>query len=122
MKSIYSLFTILFLLSCGPTTKKVSILSTATPLPPDAEVKVIGTGEKVPEGAKLLGNLKIGDGNTLAKNCTYVKVVADAQEQARGIGGNLIQITKHKEPDLGSTCHRLWCDVYFVKPSGSQQK
>lgn len=116
MKNPITLFILSFALSsCGPTSKKVSVLSVATPLPQGSEIQVIGTGAKVPEGAKLLGNIKIGDGNTLAKNCTYVKVVADAQEQARGMGGNAIQITKHKEPDILSTCHRLWCDVYFVK-------
>ena len=90
-------------------------MSAATPLPQGTVIQVIGIGQQPPKDAKLIGSVKIGDGYTLAKNCTYPKVVADAQEQARGMGGNLIQIKKHKEPDILSTCHRLECDVYFTK-------
>lgn len=104
-----------FAWGCGPTTKKVSVLNVATPLPPGTEVQVLGATQSVPTGAKILGNVKIGDGLTGTNKCTYAKVVADAQEQARGMGGNLIQIRKHKEPDMWSTCHRIECDVYFLK-------
>lgn len=109
----FFLFSLLYFLSCG-TQKDVSVLSPATPLPSDATVEVIGVGQKVPDGAKLLGHVKIGDSG-FSTNCTYDKVVSDAQKQARGMGGNLLQITKHKEPNIGSTCHRLECDVYVVK-------
>ena len=90
-------------------------MTVATPLPAGTEVQVLGLGQSVPAGAKIIGSVKIGDGNTMAKNCTYTRVVADAQEQARGLGGNVLQITKHKQPDLWSTCHRLWADVYLIK-------
>ena len=108
------LFLLLLLLSACGTSKTVSVLAPATPLPPDAPVEIIGIGQKVPDGAKLLGNVKIGDGGFSTK-CSYDVVVADAQKQARSMGGNLLQITKHKEPDLGSTCHRIQCVVYLIK-------
>jgi len=110
MKSNAFLFLFL-LLSCG-TTKKVSVLSPSTPLPEGTTVEVIGTGQQVPSAAKLLGSVKIGDDMTATKNCTYDKVVKDAQSQARAMGGNLLQIKKHTEPNMWSTCHRIECDVY----------
>jgi hypothetical protein len=114
-KSLLFLQIALLLVCCSPTTKTVSVLKPSTPLPSTTIVEVVGMGQKI-ENATLLGHVKIGDGNTKSSNCTYDKVIADAQNQARGMGGNLIQITKHKEPDqLVSTCHRLWADVYLKK-------
>lgn len=106
---------LLVLVSCGTTSKQVSVVAVATPLPAGTTVEVMGAGQPVPAGAKYLGAVKIGDGNTATKNCTYAKVVADAQEQARAMGGNLLQIKKHTEPNLISTCHRIECDVYLLK-------
>jgi hypothetical protein len=72
-------------------------------------------GQKVQEGAKLLGHVKIGDsGFTL--NCAYDVVIAAAQEKAKSMGGNLLQITRHKTPNMWtSSCHRIEGDVYYVK-------
>lgn len=102
--------------SCG-SAKKTSVLFVSTPLPSDAPVEIIGIGQKVKENAKLIGQISIGEsGMTATKNCTYDKVIEQAQIQARAIGANLLQITKHKEPTaLGSSCHALKCDAYLVK-------
>lgn len=97
------------------TSKKASVFYPSTPLPAETPVEVIGLGQKAPEGATLIGSLKIGDGWTRTKFCTYDRVIADAQVQARGMGGNLIQITEHRDPDMWSTCHRIKADVYLVK-------
>lgn len=110
---ILLLFLLSIAIACG-TQKQNSVLTSATPLPPSTPVEVLGAGQKVPDGAKLLGHTKIGDSGMSTK-CTYATVVTQAQNEARGMGGNLIQITKHKEPDLASTCHRLECDVYLIK-------
>ena len=118
MKNYYFLLFCLafFGVSCE-SSKKVSVVSVSTPLSIDALVDVIGQGQKVPNDSKLLGQIKIGEsGMTATKNCTYARVLEDAQKQARVLGGNLIQIIEHKEPSaLGSSCHRLKCDVYLVK-------
>lgn len=106
------LFAFVLLASCATTSKQVSVLAVATPLPPGTQVEVIGAGQALPTGAKYLGAVNIGDNMTATKNCTYAKVVADAQEQARAMGGNVIQIKKHTEPNAWSTCHRIECDVY----------
>ena len=105
------LFSLIFA-SCG-TAKKTSILSYATPLPEGAKVEILGKGQIVPEGAKLLGEIKIGD-NGLTTKCDYATVINDATTQARGMGGNILFITEHKEPNmLTSTCHRIKANVYL---------
>lgn len=106
---------LLVLVSCATTSKQVSVLAVATPLPAGTTVEVMGAAQPVPTGAKYLGAVKIGDNMTAAKHCTYAKVVADAQDQARAMGGNLLQIKKHTEPNMASTCHRIECDVYLLK-------
>ena len=118
MKNYYFLllFGVFLGVSCE-SSKKISVVSVSTPLSIDAVVDVIGIGQKVPNDAKLLGQIKFGDsGMTSTKICTYARVLEDAQKNARVLGGNLLQIIEHKEPSaLGSTCHRLKCDVYLVK-------
>ncbi len=108
-----TLICVLFFAACG-TTKKTSILQVSTPLAPDATVEVLGAGQKIPDGAKLLGQIKIGDSGVSVK-CSYDKVIADAQSQSRAMGGNIMQITWHKEPDMLSTCHRIKADIYLLK-------
>jgi len=98
----------LCLLGCG-TAKQTSIVKYATPT--DEEVQVIGVGQSVPTGAVLLGSVSIGDGGFTTK-CTYGDVIRDATTQAQAMGGNILYIKKHKEPNLWSTCHRLKCEVY----------
>jgi len=114
MKKLLVLSLSFILISACGTSKQVSVITAATPLQKDAFVEVIGMGQKVSQTSKLLGRVKIVDsGFTAGSNCTYAQVVADAQNQARGMGGDLIQITEHKEPGiLTSSCHRIWCDVY----------
>lgn len=98
--------------SCGPA-KETTILSVSTPLPESENVEIIGTTQQVPSSAKLLGHLKIGDSGMSAK-CSYDIVISEAQKQARGMGGNLFKITKHRPPNIWSTCHRLEGEVYLA--------
>lgn len=101
---------LILIFSCGPA-KKVAVASVATPLPAGTQVEVMGQGQKIPYGAKFLGKLSVVDGGFSTK-CTYDVVLSNAQNQARGMGGDIVQITKHKEPSVWSTCHQIWCDVY----------
>lgn len=110
---LLSLLVFLVSTSCG-STKRVSVLNPATPLTTNAVVEVLGVGQKVPEGAKLLGHVKIGDSGFSVK-CTYADAIAALQVQARAMGSNIVQITKHTEPNMWSTCHRIQADAYFLK-------
>lgn len=103
---------IVLLLFFGCTTQKtVSVISYKTPLANTETINVLGLGQKVPEGAKLLGTVIIDDTGFTSK-CTYSDVIKDAQNQARAMGGNYLLITKHKEPNIWSSCHRITCEVY----------
>jgi hypothetical protein len=101
------------LVSCG-TSKQVSIINYNTPLDSKQQVEVLGIGQQISSEYKLLGSIKIGDSGFTTK-CSYLEVITDAQNQARAMGGNVIVITKHKEPNGWSTCHRISADVYFKK-------
>lgn len=112
MKQFFLILIIFLSYSCAPS-KKVAITNVSTPLPPGTTVEVMGQGQKIPDGAKYLGKVSIVDSGFTMK-CSYDVVLANAQNQARSMGGNLLQITKHKEPTMMSTCHQLWCDVYKI--------
>lgn len=95
---------------CG-TSKKVSVINYYSPVSISEEIKIIGPGQKIPDNAKLVGSVKIGETGFTTK-CTYKDVISDAENQARSMGGNLIYIKKHKEPDLWSSCHRIEAEIY----------
>ncbi len=111
---LFSAFCTLFLVfGCG-TSQKVTIINGSHPLSGQTKVGVFAERDIVPQGAVLVGKVEIGD-TAFSVNCNYDDVIRAAQEQARAMGGNYLQITKHKEPDLLSTCHRLEANVFLVK-------
>ena len=112
MKKIIFLLTGLLLAACS-TSKHTSVINYATPLPAGTHVEVIGIGQQVPDGAKLLGSISVGDSG-FTTQCSYQEVIRDAINMARDMGGNVLQITQHKEPNLICDCHRIKADVYYV--------
>lgn len=116
MRLLTTFAIVAFLLSGCGTKKQTSVIAHLTPLPSDAIVEVSGAGQPIPSGAQLLGSVAISDsGFSKTKNCTYDRVLADAQSQARAMGGNHIHITEHKHPNVWSSCHRIKAEVYLVK-------
>jgi hypothetical protein len=110
MRKILLIAISLVLFGCG-TSKNVSVVRYETPN--TGEVQVIGVGQSVPEGAVLVGSVNIGEGGATPSNrCTYGKVLQAAIQETQGMGGNILYIKQHKEPDLLSTCHRIKCEVY----------
>ena len=114
MKKITILvFTKIFFFGCG-TTKNMSVIKYFPPIKED--VKILGAGQNIPDNAILIGNITIGDtGFTSAKNCTYAKVIQEATEMAQKMGGNLLYVVSHKEPDFECTRHRINAKVYRIK-------
>lgn len=110
-KIIFLLFTLV--LSACSTSKQTNVLNYSTPLPTETPVEIIGLGQTVQKGAKFLGSISVGDSG-FTSQCSYQEVIRDAMNLARGMGGNIVQITEHKEPDLWSTCHRIKADVYYI--------
>lgn len=113
MKQIIFLLFTLVLAACS-TSKQTSVLNYATPLPAGTQVEVIGLGQKVPNGAKLLGSISVGDSG-FTTQCSYQEVIRDAINMSRNMGGNVLQITEHKEPNIWCDCHRIKADVYYIE-------
>jgi len=103
---------ILILTSCSAKLTS-SIQKTYAPLDYKEEVIVFGIGEEIPSDAEKLGTIKVGDSG-FSVNCNYATVLEKAKTESRKVGGNVLKITKHKRPDLWSSCHRITADVYKV--------
>ena len=67
----------------------------------------------VPANAMKLGSIKAGN-NATQTNCDYEAVVADAKDQARAMGGNLVKLTELIAPAFVSKCFKIKADVYHV--------
>ena len=103
------------LASCSPKIS-TSIRKEYETLHYEENVVVLQTNDKQPEDAEVLGIVKVGDTGFSTK-CNYETVLDKAKLEARKAGGNAIRITKHKEPDFWSTCHRI--DALILKLSSA---
>ena len=116
MKKINGLlFTIalITLNSCNPKIS-TSLDKNYPPLDYKQEVVVIGLDQPVPDGAEILGQIKVGD-NGFTTNCSYDAVIEKAKLEARKAGGNAIKITGHKFPSaMGSSCHRIKAEILRI--------
>lgn len=106
MKKLLFILAVL-LTGCSPRVVS-GLRSGYSPIPETVDVTVLPQGTTVPEGAEVLGSVKVGDtGFTSSANGRYENVLAIIKEQARSAGGNLVLITRHQVPDLVSSIHRM---------------
>ena len=120
MKNILFLLLFSIIIACSPkVTTKVN--ESETPLDFKEEVFVLGLHETPPPNGKLIGTVKIGDSG-FSVNCKWDKVIEKAKLEARKTGGNVLKITEHKTPDLGSSCHRIKADIYKLSDSNDISK
>lgn len=78
------------------------------------EVLVLKQKETLPPDAKYIGKIKITD-KGFKTNCDYDQTIEQAKRKARAKGADIIKIIWLKEPSLlGSTCYRLYADVYYM--------
>ncbi|WP_136466305.1 hypothetical protein [Flagellimonas onchidii] len=106
-----ALFSLFLTSACSPKISS-AIIKDYDALKYDQKVVVLELNQKQPVNAEVLGHVKIRDTGFSTK-CNYDIVLDKAKLEARRVGGNTIKITKHKKPDLWSTCHRL--DVTILK-------
>jgi len=111
---------LLFLTSCSARLTS-SIQKAYAPLDYREEVKVFEIGERTPPNAEKLGTIKIGDSG-FSVSCSYAIVIERAKTESRKVGGNALKITRHKRPDLWSSCHRITVDVLRVNVIENQEK
>lgn len=110
MKRILINLTYAFVLSFFSSTYAQS-KSIVVLLPEDDTTKVDGI---LVMTYKLRDNFRI--------QCSYEEGIAAIKEKAEAKGANLIKITKHKVPDMWSTCHRFEADLYHVENIGDYEK
>lgn len=108
------LFICLTLVSCGPVSTK--LLNSYEPLPEDQAIVVVGIKDPIPENAEVLGEVKIGESLTTVK-CGYDYAIADAQYEAKKVGGNAIKIIEHDPPNsIFRTCHIIRAKILKLEP------
>lgn len=110
--STYLLLTFIFT-ACAPKLKS-NLNQSFTPLSQNALVVVLDITDDQIIASKNIGELKAVD-NGFSENCTYYETVENLKRLARAAGANLIRITKQKNPDKWSTCHRLWAEAFKVE-------
>lgn len=103
---------VVVLQSCSPTIKKTLMGKEYNPLGENVDVLILSNEKALlPENLIHVGELKILDGFTF--DCGREITMERAKIEARKIGGNIVQITKLKKPDISSTCYRLTANVYY---------
>jgi hypothetical protein len=75
-----------------------------------AEVLVLDDEDALPDGARLIDNIKIVGGSRL--DCGYRSAVSRAKDKAFEKGGNVVKITDVKFPNDLASCVRMRAEVY----------
>jgi hypothetical protein len=111
--SMVLVITIMLLCGCSLSVKT----ATNGYYEPQNEVRIIQTGQVIPEDAIRIGSVEVGEkGATPAKKCTYSACIDAIVEEAKKMGGNIVYIVSVKEPSVwGSTCYYVTADVYLQK-------
>lgn len=110
-KLTLTLLSVVLLHACSPAITK-NITLPGNPLPDTTPVTVLYLDEPVPENAREMGSVKLTDSGFTTK-CRYDYVIEQATIEAIQMGGNILKITKHRKPDLWSSCHRIEARVFY---------
>jgi len=105
---------ILLLCSCtGPSVSYRQYITEYEPKTPGTPIAIYAEYEKVQGEYKIIGVVSIGD-TGLSINCDWPEVLEIAKEKARNAGGDAIQITNVRSPDISSTCYRITANILKV--------
>jgi hypothetical protein len=116
MKTIYFLSITLLIFSfssCAPAVQYTSY-SHSIQNPSIQPVKVYEINQDLPAGARVLGELNLGD-SLLTFKCDYEIMRNLAKDEAQKAGGNAIQIITVQNPDIISSCYRFKVKVLSIK-------
>lgn len=110
MKKIFLLITCIALGACS-SSMSTTMSTTKVNTPLNTEVIVLKLNEDVPTPNTKVGSSKFGDSG-FSVNCNLNYILSNARKIAQDFGADVIKITKHKRPNLWSTCHRVDVDYY----------
>lgn len=80
-------------------------------------VLVYEVTDSIPGPAQTVGTVSIKDSG-FSTGCSYSQVIGRAKDAVNSLGGNSLQLTKHKRPNaLGSSCHRIEGDILLLPDS-----
>ena len=101
---------IVFVYGCGLSIRAVATV----PYPPSqSEVRIYNANQILPDGLERIGSITIDDtGFTLSENGTYEACLAALREEAKKMGGNVVNIVNMQAPDSHSSIYRMTADVY----------
>lgn len=111
-KAIIAILTLLGLASCSP--KVVTDMFTTEFAPTSADsVHLFRYGQPVPPHTRAIGEVKVVD-NGLSTGGSFERVLGMAIDATAKNGGNGLIITKHRNPDVKSTIHRVWGTILRI--------
>ena len=113
MKRLFISMLPFLLISCSASIS-TSFTSQNKPLTIADKVAFLDLINKVPEGAKKLGEAKYGDSG-FSTSCDFNTILINARKSARANGANIVKVVKKSTPDLWSTCYRITVEFYFYE-------
>ncbi len=113
MKRLFILMLPLLLVSCSSSISS-SFTSQNKPLTIEDKVAFLDLLNKVPEGAKKLGQAKYGDSG-FSTNCDFNTNLISARKLARANGANIVKVVEKSTPDIWSSCYRITVEFYFYE-------
>jgi len=112
MRRLLLILLVPILISCGPAAN-IYVSSRYEPTPYDYDVVVYELSEKVPDSARKVGEIHVGDSG-VSTRCSYNDVKQELLLETRKVGGHAVKIYEHKLPNFWSTCHSIKAYVYRV--------
>ena len=113
MKRLFISMLPFLLISCSASIS-TSFTSQNKPLTIEDKVAFLDLINKVPEGAKKLGEATYGDSG-FSTSCDFNTILINARKSARANGANIVKVVKKSTPDLWSTCYRITVEFYFYE-------
>lgn len=111
MKKYFFIAITSLLISCSANIKS-SFTEQLQPLTIENKVAFLDLENKVPDGAKKIGNAKFGDSG-FSIDCDFNTNLISARKLARTNGANIVKVIKKSTPDLWSSCYRITVEFYY---------
>jgi len=114
-KKVIKLIVLFFLLSsCSPRIS-TKIYTLGKRMNNFDQVILLSLEDLIPEGAVVIGLVKMNDNSSIF-DCNYKRLMLDAKNEARKIGGNVIKIINHEISNSDSLdCHKIVAKILYVE-------